>query len=189
MNSKCIGRRIFHYKSIDSTQKEIYRRIEKEDILSGDLIIADIQTNAIGTHGRRWYTDRENNIAFSLYVDLGENIKILDGITIRIAEILKEIFKVIYDVDLTIKEPNDLILNRKKIGGILTETKVCGNIVKYIVLGIGINTNQLVFDENIENIASSIKKETKIIIDNNKIIKEFLNRFAEEIDIRIGEKL
>ena len=102
---------------------------------------------------------------------------------------MKEIFKVIYDVDLTIKEPNDLILNRKKIGGILTETKVCGNIVKYIVLGIGINTNQLVFDENIENIASSIKKETKIIIDNNKIIKEFLNRFAEEIDIRIGEKL
>ena len=180
---------MFYYKSIDSTQKEIYRRIENKAILSGDVIIADIQTNAIGTHCRRWYTDRENNIAFSLYVDLGENIKILDGITIRIAEILKEIFKVIYDVDLTIKKPNDLILNRKKIGGILTETKVCGNIVKYIVLGIGINTNQLVFDENIEKIASSIKKETKIIIDNNKIIYEFLYRFAKEIDIRIGEKL
>ena len=66
---------------------------------------------------------------------------------------------------------------------------MCGNIVKYIVLGIGINTNQLVFDENIEKIASSIKKETKIIIDNNKIIYEFLYRFAKEIDIRIGEKL
>ena len=103
MNKACIGKRIFHYKVIDSTQKEIYRRVESGDILSGDLIIADIQTNAIGTHGRRWYTDRENNIAFSLYVDLGENIKMLDGITIRIAEILKEIFKVIYDVDLTIK--------------------------------------------------------------------------------------
>ena len=56
---------IIHYKTIDSTQKEIWRKIENRDIKDKTLIMADIQTDGIGTHGRKWYTTEENNIAFS----------------------------------------------------------------------------------------------------------------------------
>ena len=56
--------KVFHYKTIDSTQKEIWRRFENGTILDRTMIIADIQTSAIGTHGRVWHTDEENNIAF-----------------------------------------------------------------------------------------------------------------------------
>lgn len=183
-----LGKRIFHYREIDSTQEEVKRRIEANDIENGDMIIADIQTKGIGTHGRRWYTDSKDNIAFSLYIELGANLKYLDGITVKIAEILKDILKDIYNIDLKIKEPNDLILNGKKIAGILTETKVVSNKVKYVVLGIGMNTNQLVFNEEIIDLASSLKKELGIEIDNYKIINEFLLRFEIELNNRIGDK-
>lgn len=64
---------MFYYKSIDSTQKEVYRRIENRDILSGDVIIADIQTNAIGTHGRRWYADAENIVTVKDVIEYIKN--------------------------------------------------------------------------------------------------------------------
>lgn len=182
-----LGKRIFHYRKIDSTQEEIKRRIDIDDIENGDVIISDIQTKGIGTHGRKWYTDFKNNIAFSLYIEIGVNLKYLDGITIKIAEILKEILKDIYDVELEIKMPNDLVLNAKKIAGILTETKVISDTVKYMIVGIGMNTNQLIFNEEIVTLASSIKKELGIDIDNYKIINEFLLRFEKELDNRIGD--
>lgn len=182
------GKRIFHYKEIDSTQEEVKRRIEADDIENGDIIIADIQTKGIGTHGRRWYTDSKDNIAFSLYIDVGANVKYFDGITVKIAEILKDILKDIYDVELKIKKPNDLILNGKKIAGILTETKINADTVKYMILGIGMNTNKLDFNEEIITLASSLKKELGIDVDNYRIINEFLLRFENELNNRIGDK-
>ena len=71
------------------------------------------------------------------------------------------------------------------MGGILSETKVSGNIVKYIVVGIGINTCQTEFDTEIKNIATSIKNEFGIDVDRMKIIEEFCNRFEKIISERI----
>lgn len=183
-----IGKRIFNYREIESTQEEIKRRIEEDDIENGDIIIADIQTKGIGTHGRRWYTDVNDNIAMSIYIEINKDIKYIEGITIRVAEILKEIIKDIYHIQLDIKEPNDLIFNGKKIAGILTETKVNNQTVRYIILGIGINTNQVGFNEKIKDIATSIKQECLIDIDNYKVINEFILRFQKEINNRIGDK-
>ena len=52
------------YKKIDSTQNEIWRLIESKTIKNKTLIMADIQTNGKGTHGRIWHTDEEKKIAF-----------------------------------------------------------------------------------------------------------------------------
>ena len=168
---------IIHYKTIDSTQKEIWRKIENRDIKDKTLIMADIQTDGIGTHGRKWYTTEENNIAFSFVMFPYIEINKLEGLTTKIAEILVEKKKKIYNIDLNIKKPNDIIIKNKKIGGILTETKLQGSIVNTIVIGIGINTNQMNFEEEIKNIATSIKKEFGIKIDNKLIIKEFIKEF------------
>lgn len=166
-----------HYKIIDSTQKEVWRRIEDKNIKDKTIIIADIQTNGIGTHGRRWYTTEENNIAFSFVMFPHIEINKLEGLTIKIAQILLKVFKKIYNIDLNIKRPNDIIIKNKKLGGILTETKLQGNIVNTIVIGIGINTNQINFEEEIKNIATSIKKEFGIKINNKLIIEEFIKEF------------
>lgn len=60
----------------------------------------------------------------------------MEGITIEIADTIIEVFKKLYQISLAIKSPNDIVYNGKKIGGILTETKLMGNIVKYMVVGI-----------------------------------------------------
>ena len=89
-----------------------------------------------GTHGRRWHTDEKNNIAFSFLIEANCEIEKLEGITLEIAETMVEVFKKLYHISLTIRFPNDIVYQGKKLGGILTETKLCGKIVKYVVVGI-----------------------------------------------------
>lgn len=178
-----------HYKCIDSTQLEIWRRINNNNIQNMTLITADLQTQGKGTHGRKWYTNKENNIAFSLYLEANCSINKLNGITIEIAEIILEIFRKMYNIELQIKKPNDIVYNNKKIGGILTETSIIGENVKYLIIGIGINTNCTDFDKEIENIATSIKNEFNIYVDNQKVISEFCNICEKQIQERIGENI
>lgn len=184
-----LGEKTTHYKSIDSTQKEIWRKIQNKTIENGEVIIADIQTEGIGTHGRKWHTDEENNIAFSFGIILNKNIKLIENLTYEIAEIFTKILKNKYNIKIKIKIPNDLMIENKKIGGILTETKLQGEIIKYLVIGIGINTNTNKFNKEIENTATSIKKEFNITVNNKKIIKEFLKEFEKNINERIRKEL
>ena len=161
--------RKIHYEKIDSTQKEVWRRLEKAIIIS-----ADIQTDGIGTHGRTWYTTQKGNIAFSIGLELNKSINKLNNLTIEMAEIILEVFENLYQIKLQIKHPNDIMINNQKVGGILTETKLQGEIVKYLVIGIGINTNN-------EEISTSIKKEFGIEIDNSKVIEEICQRIGERL--------
>ena len=158
-----------HYEKIDSTQKEVWRRLE-----NGIIISADIQTNGIGTHGRTWYTTQKGNVAFSIGLEPNLPVKQYESLTIEIAEIILEVFHKLYQIKLQIKNPNDIMINKQKVGGILTETKLQGEIVKQLVIGIGINTNN-------EEISTTIKKEFGIAIDNSRVIEEICQRIGEII--------
>ena len=83
-----------------------------------------------------------------------------------------------YSIKLDIKEPNDLYSHGKKVGGILTQTKLVGENVKYLVIGIGINTSQKEFAEEVKNIATSIKNEFNADVN----IEEFLSEFCNELE-------
>lgn len=173
------------YKKIDSTQNEIWRLIESKTIKNKTLIMADIQTNGKGTHGRIWHTDEEKNIAFSYYIETSCKSENLEGITIEIAQILVKIFKEFYGIKLDIKKPNDIMIKDKKVGGILTESKVSSEIVKFLVIGIGINTEKMNFTDDIKNIATSIKKEFGIEVDRKKVITNFCEEFEKTLIRRI----
>lgn len=118
LKTSFLGRDLLYFKSIDSTQKEMYRRINENKIKNGTVIWADIQTEGIGTHGKKWYTDEENNIAFSFFVEMNCNLENSNGITLEIAETILKIFANKYNITLQIKEPNDIYYNGKKLGGI-----------------------------------------------------------------------
>ena len=184
LTTKFLGRNTIYFKSIDSTQSEIWRLIEKNNIQNGTLVMADKQTNGQGTHGKKWYTDKENNIAFSIEIEPNCNVQQLDGITKEIAQIIVEIMLKMYGIKLNIKEPNDLYINNKKVGGILTQTKVIGNAVQYLVIGIGINTSQRIFTEEISKIATSIKKEFNVNVNVEDFIANFCNEFEKIIEKR-----
>lgn len=180
LRTKVLARNVLHFKTIDSTQSEVWRLINK-NAPSGTIVIADIQTAGKGTHGRIWHTDNENNIAFSFFVQLDCNITKLTGITTKIAEIIVETFKEKYNIELDIKSPNDIMHNNKKLGGIITETKMVGENVKYLVVGIGINTSKEHFTDDIKDIATSIKKEFNIDVDTQEVIAEICNKIEEQI--------
>ncbi len=187
LNTKWLGKETIYYKEIDSTQKEVWRRIENKNIDNGTLILADIQTDGIGTHGRKWYTSQEENIAFSFVIYPNIQIQKIENLTVEIAETLLKVFQKIYSIQLAIKNPNDIVIKNKKVGGILTETKLKGEMVECLVIGIGINTNQQKFTKEIENIATSIKNEFHIKVDNLEVITEFCNLFEQNIIKRMGK--
>ncbi len=132
--------------------------------------------------GRKWYTTTANNIAFSLYVKLNCNVTKVENITITIAQIIVNIIERTYKIKLGIKSPNDIVLNNKKIGGILTQTKISGKTVKDMVVGIGMNTNQEIFPEEIKNIATSIKNEFNIEVNSTDFITQFCNEFEKIVN-------
>lgn len=168
-----------HLETVDSTQKEAWRLYPT--FTDNELLISsNIQTRGIGTHGRKWYTDK-GNIAFS-YLCKGElDIALLEDLPYKIALLIKEIFVDIYNIELTIKRPNDLMINDKKVGGILVESRIEKNNLKAIVIGVGINTSQETFNKSIAGIATSIKNEYQKVIDTEGFILEFYKRFTKEI--------
>ena len=66
------------------------------------------------------------------------------------------------------------MLNNKKICGILTETNIIGDKINYLIISIGFNVNELQFPEEIENIATSLKKETGKEFDKEEIVQKII---------------
>lgn len=186
LQTKFLGRNTIYYNEIDSTQSEIWRLIKESSYPNGTLVFADIQTKGTGTHGRVWYTDEKGNIAFSFFIQMDCNIKKLEGLTEQIANIIVNIFKKQYGITLSVKEPNDIVYKNKKVGGILTETRLVCEKVKYLVVGIGINTSKEKFTDDIKTKATSIKKEFNINVNVMQFIEEFCNVFEKVVLERIG---
>lgn len=118
LRTKVLGRTVIYYENIDSTQlkaKEI-----KDIMRNGTIIITNNQTAGIGTHERTWYMGEGENIAFTLILKPQCNIAKISNITTLIAECMVDTIKKLYNKQLSIKLPNDIMCNGKKIGGILT---------------------------------------------------------------------
>lgn len=182
VNTKIIGKEVIYYNSLESTQKEAKRLVKENCATNGAIVISSNQTNGIGTKGRVWYTNKDENITMTIVIYPNCKIYELEGLTIKIAKVIKYTIQNLYGISLEIKEPNDLILNKKKICGILTEASTYEEKVKHILIGIGFNVNQVEFNDEIENIATSLKKETgkEYIIED--IIKSIIENLEKEIE-------
>lgn len=180
--TKCIGKNIKYFETIDSTQTEAKRNISKYE--NGTIIIADVQTSGKGTHGRVWHT-KANNIAMTIILKPNMKLEKLEGFTRTIAEDIKKAIKDLYNIDLNIKLPNDLLLNKKKICGILTESTTIKDEVREIFIGIGFNVNEKVFHDDISNIATSLYKETKKEYNVEDIICKMIENIEKDIEKRI----
>ena len=175
LNTSFLCQNIIYYEELDSTQDEAKRQIK--NIPDGTYIVTDKQTKGKGTHDRKWHDNGYENICGSFVIKPNCNVKKITNITIVMAECIIEAIKNIYDIDLQIKYPNDIMCNSKKMVGILTESVTIQENVQYVIVGIGINVNQTIFDAEIENIATSLKKEYKKDFDREKIISEIFNVF------------
>lgn len=165
--------KINYYKEIKSTHLHA-KEIQNE---GNTILITEVQTAGIGTKGRKWHTGENKNIAMTIIKHPKCKVSELEGLTIKIAEDIKEIIKEIYGYELQIKIPNDLILNNKKICGILTEVHTQGEKIEYLLISIGFNVNETEFGE-FNDIATSLKKEYQKEFNREEIIINIINKIA-----------
>ncbi len=179
--TKEIGKSIEYFEQIDSTHKYA-KKIALKNEENGKIIIADMQTAGIGTKGRKWYSGKTKNIAMSIIFKPKITIKQLEGLTIKIANCMKKSIYELYSIDLNIKEPNDLLLNNKKICGILTEINTIGEKINYLIISIGFNVNEDNFSTEIKDIATSLKRELKRDFRREEIIIKFIENLEKELE-------
>ncbi len=179
-NTKYLAKNVVYYSEIGSTQDEI-RKLAENNVTGGTLVITDNQTSGHGTKGRTWNVEGGKNITMSFVIYPDCEISKLEGLTIKIAEAIVEAIDELYGYKLSIKEPNDIIINDKKISGILTQSTTISEKVNYILIGIGFNVNQTEFPLELENIATSLKNEYGKIFKREDIIVEILEKLENKI--------
>ena len=99
------------------------------------VIISENQTHGKGTKERVWYSSYGDNILMTLVFYPRNSIQELQHLTYDIAKMIQSAIKDLYNILLDIKLPNDLMLNGKKICGILTESSIQGDKLKYLLIG------------------------------------------------------
>lgn len=181
-NIRKIGKKLEYFEKISSTHKYA-KEIAMQQDSDGKLIIAEMQTDGIGTKGRTWYTGKNKNIAMTIILKPQCKISKLEGLTIQIAECMKKAIYELYQIKLEIKRPNDLILNGKKICGILTQINTISEKINYLIISLGFNVNEDNFSEETQDIATSLKKEYNQNFEREEIIKKFIEILEKEIEL------
>ena len=175
LNTNIIGKKIFQFETIDSTN-DYAKKIALEE-LDGTLIISEEQTKGRGRVGRQWYSKSGEGIWMSIILKPDMIPQKAPFITlIAGASIVKALNKL--GIKTFIKWPNDIIINNKKVAGILTELSAEVDKINYIVLGIGINTKTIKFSQEISEIATSLYREG-YIISRVDIVRAILEEFEK----------
>ena len=105
----------------------------------------------------------------------------LKNLTIEIANCMQKTIYDLFEIRLDIAEPNDLILNGKKISGILTEINTIGDKINYLLISIGFNVNEEFFSDDLKNIATSLKKEFDKDFSREEIIVSFIRNLESTL--------
>ena len=167
LNTDFIGRNIYLFEEIDSTNNEAKRSCELPD---GSVFIAQTQTGGKGRQGRVWVSPKGEGAWFSILLkpDISperiSQITLIAGLAVSRA------------IGGKIKYPNDIVIGTKKVCGILTELVTYNNNYS-VVCGIGINVNTQSFDAELAVKATSLLIENGYEHDIDIIISKVLNEF------------
>ena len=148
-----------YYESVDSTNDRIKARAhDKEN--QGLVISAGQQTAGKGRIGRKWESPSHDSIATSLLLKPEDiSLDAIPTITVVAAMAVRDALYRLYGLDGKIKWPNDIVLDGKKICGILTEMEMKEGKVWFVVVGIGVNVHNKTFPEEIAFKATSVDME------------------------------
>lgn len=169
-----IGKNILFFEKIDSTN--IYaKKLAKEGVLEGCVVVADKQEKGRGRKDRTW-TSPEGGLWFSIIVYPG--IPPQNAMIITMAASVSIVEAIIKNTGLKpeIKWPNDVLINGKKISGILTELDAEIDRINYAVVGIGINVNNNIL-KDLEDVATSLKIQAKKNCSRVELLADILNNF------------
>lgn len=181
-----LDQNIIELESIDSTNNYLSKLISTTNVPNGTVILARNQTNGRGQRTNKWDSEAGKNIALSLFLTFNK-LEIKDNfyVSMMTANAIHQFIKS-YVEDVTIKWPNDLLIDFEKICGILIENTVQGKLVKQSIIGIGMNVNQEQFDSGFK--ATSLKNINNKTYDILTLSKELLHHLSYQYSLIIRQK-
>lgn len=179
LNTKYIGKSIIHFDTIDSTNTKA-KELASKGAENGTIVISEEQISGRGRFERKWCSPKFKGIWMSII--LRPDIDPINAATITLigAAAVNEALKD-FQIKTEIKWPNDIILNNKKLCGILTEMNSELNQINYLIMGIGVNVNISLeeFPKEIQTIATSLKAESGKNFSRQKLAAAILNHFEK----------
>lgn len=183
METKWAGRIAAYFDEVDSTNTKA-KFLAEEGAVHGTLVVAEQQNAGKGRRGRSWNSQKGSGIWMTLILKPDILPQSASMITLIAALAIAKSVKKQYALDAKIKWPNDIVVNGKKICGILTEMSSDMESINHIVIGIGINANTKTFPEDIQDRATSIsiEKENEII-NRSSLIADIMKEMEGLLDI------
>lgn len=173
------------HDEIDSTNDEAKRLIRSQtcdtlNVNSSLVICAHRQTKGRGQFDRQWYSNDEGGLYYT-FVKKEPRVSLLqtDHIITITAQAIKKSIEMHGISDVILEWPNDLILDGKKVGGILVETISSQERgAAFIIVGVGLNLNQEVFPDDLRHVAISLRQYTGKVY-NKSAFAEFITKELE----------
>lgn len=182
-----LGKNIFSFIEINSTN--LYAHQISDNATEGTLIISELQTAGKGRRGRFWFSPFGKNLYFSIILKPTLPLQVLTRLTIVIGVSVADALKK-FGIDVKLKWPNDIMIDDRKIGGILSELYSEGDLAKYVILGVGINVHSEIceFPDEIKDLAGSIYSTMGKKISRADLLLEIVKVFDKNYNFFIYNK-
>ncbi|MBB1371535.1 bifunctional biotin--[acetyl-CoA-carboxylase] ligase/biotin operon repressor BirA [Pseudoalteromonas sp. SR45-4] len=156
---------------IDSTNSELMRRIQaKTELESGTVIVAEMQQLGRGRRGRVWQSPFGANLYYSYFWRLDDGIQAAMGVSIVIGLAVYDAIKALYNIEVELKWPNDIYLNKQKLAGVLVELDAQPQGPCQLVIGIGINLQMPEsFSQHIDQAWTDLSQHTQQLNKNQLV--------------------
>lgn len=146
-NTLFMGKRLIYVPECHSTNDEAQRLSQVPDAENGTIVITDLQTSGRGQRGNSWIADPGKNLTFSVllkpaYLPVVKQAFLTMAVSLGIYDWLKEVLPL---QPVCIKWPNDILVDNRKVCGILIENHVSGDRISQAIIGVGVNINQSAF--------------------------------------------
>lgn len=186
LKTSLFGSNIYYEESMDSTNN-FAMRLAKEGAPEGTIVFTDYQTSGKGRLNHKWHSSANQNLLMSILLRPELEVEMVQKIALATATILidaiKDFFKnrKIKISNLKVKWPNDVLLDGKKLGGILAESKLKNKTVEALIIGVGLNVNSDSnnFPEDIRDFSITIKEVIKKETVIEDLVTFFLKRFEQ----------
>lgn len=190
LHTDWVAKEVLYFDTIDSTNTKAQELAEK-GYPSGTLVVADKQESGKGRRGRSWVSPSGTGIFMTLMIKPDINPNNASMLTLVAALAVAKAITSVTGEEALIKWPNDIVVNGKKVCGILTEMNAQFDYINHIVVGIGINVHNESFPEEISQMASSLMIEAggkrfhraQIIAETMSYFEQYYDTFLKTQDL------
>lgn len=182
MQTLFIGQQLIFLHEVDSTNTYATNLLRNVNVAEGVVISTDNQTQGKGQRGAVWNSEIGSNITVSCvlkphFLSIKNTFYLSKISALAIYDVLTELLPN-SQFDIKIKWPNDILVNQKKIAGILIENNFNRDVIQHSIIGIGINVNQMEFND-LQHSASSLKILTSQAVHNNDILEKLCQQLEK----------